>query len=148
MRTRSSTPSSGGVGLPGLNGAEQVGKAWLPWLFCLCTVALHPFSSSLCQSSCASELQVQVKEALSQVGKVVRWHNGQSVEMRAGQNGVFSSLHIQMRVFLQREEEILSRFTKAWTLPDQVGYRQTNPALFLKFWLFPTSCSFSRNVNS
>lgn len=116
---RSSTPCSMGMGLPGRDKTEWVGKPWLPWLFCPCTVTLHPFSSLLYQSTCASDLWDQAKEALSWVGRVVRWHRGQSFEAKTGQNGVFSSLHIRTSAFFQLEEEIMCRYTKVQTVPDQ-----------------------------
>ena len=87
--SRSSTPSSVGVGRAALRKAEWLAKAWLLWLCFLCTVTACPFSSPLCQSSCTSGLRVQTKEALPEVGKVVRWPEGQATEMRVGQNGVF-----------------------------------------------------------
>ena len=57
-------------------------------------------------------------------------------------NGVLSSLYTQTREFFQGEEEILSRDTKAWILPDQVQANQ--PCPLMKFWLFPLLCSFSQ----
>ena len=100
VRARSSTPCPAGMVLPRLGRAERIGKPQWLWLFYPCTVhtdsAPSLFLITLPKHSC-SELGVQAKGALSSVGEVVRWHRGhwESVEMRAGWNGVFPSLGLQ-----------------------------------------------------
>lgn len=117
VRGRNSTPCSVGLGLPGLGSAEWIRKPWLLWLFYLCTVPLYPLS--LPKHLCLWVLSPSKGgTTLSGWSSQVAQRALKSIEIRAGHNGVFSSLGIQMRAFFQLGEETLSNYTKAWTLPD------------------------------